>query len=59
MAGGRAYAKALFALAKERNETELIGRELGDAATTFASVAVLDGGLEGQLDRMRHRLASG
>jgi len=31
------YAKALFALAKERNQTELIGRELDDAATTFAS----------------------
>jgi len=24
------YAKALFALAKERNQTELVGRELGD-----------------------------
>jgi len=35
------YAKALFALAKERNQTELIGRELDDAATTFASDAEL------------------
>ena len=25
------YAKALFALAKERNQTELVGRELGDS----------------------------
>jgi F-type H+-transporting ATPase subunit delta len=31
------YAKALFALAKERNQTELIGRELGDVAATFES----------------------
>ena len=101
------YAKAFFALAKERDKTELIGRELGDAAVTFESVAdlrdffarpwipatakrsvatevaqrsdhskalggrqvvleeivesgsdVLDGSLEGQLDRMRRRLAS-
>jgi F-type H+-transporting ATPase subunit delta len=29
------YAKALFALAKERDETELIGRELGDATAIF------------------------
>jgi F-type H+-transporting ATPase subunit delta len=35
------YAKALFALAKERDETELIGRELGEAAATFESVAEL------------------
>ena len=25
------YAKALFGLAKERNQTELVGRELGDS----------------------------
>ena len=31
------YAKALFALAKERNQTELVGRELGDLAATFES----------------------
>jgi F-type H+-transporting ATPase subunit delta len=31
------YAKALFGLAKERDQTELIGRELGDVAATFAS----------------------
>jgi len=31
------YAKALFALAKERNQTGLIGRELGDVAATFES----------------------
>ena len=31
------YAKALFALAKERNQTELIGRELGGVAATFES----------------------
>ncbi|MGH7323498.1 MAG: ATP synthase F1 subunit delta [Candidatus Rokuibacteriota bacterium] len=31
------YAKALFALAKERNQIELVGRELGDAAATFES----------------------
>ena len=31
------YAKALFALAKERNQTELIGRELDDVAATFES----------------------
>jgi F-type H+-transporting ATPase subunit delta len=35
------YAKALFALAKERAQTELIGRELGEAAATFESVAEL------------------
>ena len=35
------YAKALFALAKERDQTELIGRELGEAAATFGSVAEL------------------
>jgi F-type H+-transporting ATPase subunit delta len=35
------YAKALFALASERNQTELIGRELGDAAVTFESVTEL------------------
>ena len=31
------YAKALFALAKERNPTELVGRELGDVAAAFES----------------------
>ncbi len=31
------YAKALFALAKECNQTELVGRELGDVAATFES----------------------
>jgi hypothetical protein len=31
------YAKALFALAQERNQTELVGRELGDVAATFES----------------------
>jgi len=31
------YAKALFALAKERDQTELVGRELGDMAGTFDS----------------------
>jgi F-type H+-transporting ATPase subunit delta len=31
------YAKALFALAKERNQTELVGRELDDVAATFES----------------------
>ena len=31
------YTRALFALAKERDETELIGRELGDLAPTFES----------------------
>ena len=95
------YATALFALAKERDQTELVGRELGDAAATFESIAaltaeergalsaklgkalgsrqvvledivdrtmlggcivesgsiVLDGSLEGQLDRIRRRLA--
>jgi len=35
------YAKAVFALAKERNQTELVGRELGDVAATFGSVAEL------------------
>ena len=30
-------AKAPFALAKERNQTELVGRELGDVAATFES----------------------
>ena len=29
------YAKALFAFAKERNQTELVGRELGDLAATL------------------------
>ena len=37
------YAKALFELAKERDETELIGRELGAAAATFEGVAELRG----------------
>lgn len=31
------YAKALFALAKEHNETELVGRELGAMTATFDS----------------------
>jgi len=31
------YAKALFTLVKERNQTELVGRELGDLAATFES----------------------
>ena len=31
------YAKALFALAKQRNQTELVGRELGGLAATFES----------------------
>jgi len=31
------YAKALVALAKDRNQTELVGRELGDVAATFES----------------------
>ena len=31
------YAKALFTLAKERNQTEFGGRELGDLAATFES----------------------
>lgn len=35
------YAKALFALAKERNQTERVGRELGDLATTFDNDPVL------------------
>jgi len=35
------YAKALFAVAKERDQTELVGRELGDAAATFGTVAEL------------------
>ncbi len=29
------YAKALFALAKERNQTEVVDRELDDVAVTF------------------------
>jgi len=29
------YAKALFALPKERNQTELVGRELGEVAARF------------------------
>jgi F-type H+-transporting ATPase subunit delta len=35
------YAKALFAVAKERDQMELVGRELGDAVATFGSVAEL------------------
>jgi F0F1-type ATP synthase delta subunit len=35
------YAKALFAVAKERDQMELVGRELGDTAATFDSVAAL------------------
>ena len=35
------YAKALFELAKERAEAELIGRELDAAAATFEGVAEL------------------
>lgn len=34
------YARALDALPPERDETELSGRELGDVAATFESVAV-------------------
>jgi F0F1-type ATP synthase delta subunit len=33
------YAKALVALARERDQMELVGRELDDAAATFGSVA--------------------
>ena len=33
------YAKGLFALAKERDQTERLGRERGDAAATFGSAA--------------------
>lgn len=29
------YAKALFAIAKERNQTELVSRQLDDVTTTF------------------------
>jgi F0F1-type ATP synthase delta subunit len=29
------YAKALFALAKERNQAELVDRELDEAAVAF------------------------
>jgi F0F1-type ATP synthase delta subunit len=32
------YARALYALSQERDETELIGRELGDVAAIFESV---------------------
>lgn len=70
------YAKALFALATESNQTELVGRELGDVAATFegdldlrdffarpwipvTARRILDGSLEGQLEWMRRRLASG
>ena len=35
------YAKALFELAKERAEAELVGRELDDAAATFEGIAEL------------------
>jgi F-type H+-transporting ATPase subunit delta len=35
------YAKALFELAKERAEAELVGRELDDAAATFEGSAEL------------------
>ena len=35
------YAKALFEVAKERDQLELVGRELGEAAATFGSVAEL------------------
>jgi F-type H+-transporting ATPase subunit delta len=35
------YAKALFAVAKERDQMELVGRELGDAAAAFGGVAEL------------------
>jgi len=31
------YAKALFALATERHQTAVVGRELGDVAATFES----------------------
>lgn len=31
------YAKALFAVAKERNQTEVVGREPHDMAATFES----------------------
>jgi F-type H+-transporting ATPase subunit delta len=35
------YAKALFALARERDQAELVGRELADAVATFGSAADL------------------
>jgi len=35
------YAKALFALAKERDQAELVGHELDDAVATFGSAADL------------------
>jgi F-type H+-transporting ATPase subunit delta len=35
------YAKALFAVAKERNQAEVVSRELGDMAETFESDADL------------------
>ena len=31
------YAKALFAVAKERNQTEVVSRELNDVTATFES----------------------
>ena len=37
------YAKALFAIAKERNQTELVSRELDDVTTTFESDPELRG----------------
>jgi F-type H+-transporting ATPase subunit delta len=37
------YAKALFALAKERNQTEPVGRELDGLAATFGTSAELRG----------------
>jgi len=35
------YAKALFELARERDQAELVGRELDDAVATFGSAADL------------------
>ncbi len=48
------YAKALFALAKERNQTELVGRELDAVAATLESdLALRDSPLPGRGFRRR------
>ncbi len=36
------YAKALFAVAKERNQTEVVSRELDDVTATFESTELRD-----------------
>jgi F-type H+-transporting ATPase subunit delta len=41
--GAAPYAKALFAIARERDQTELVGRELDEVTATVGNIAELRG----------------